>query len=133
MSRYVWAYAAALLAMAVVDGLWLGFVARDFYKSQMGALMAPKPAVAPAILFYLLYPAGLVFFVVMPSLREQSLTAALLAGAFFGLVAYATYDMSNLAATAGWPPALAIVDMIWGAVLTAIVCGAAHFAAAKFA
>ena len=133
MSKYVWAYVTALVGMALLDGLWLGFVAKDFYRSQMGALMAPKPLVAPALFFYLLYPLGLVFFVIAPTLKEQSLTAAVLAGAFFGLVAYATYDMSNLAATNGWPAPLAIVDMVWGAALSAAVCGLAYVVTSRFA
>ena len=133
MSRYAYAYVTALVAMAILDGLWLGVVAKDFYRTQMGALMAPKPLWGPALFFYLLYPAGLVFFVISPTLKEQSLTVAILAGAFFGLVAYATYDMSNLAATSGWPSALAIVDMVWGAVLTAAVCGIAYVVTSRVA
>jgi uncharacterized membrane protein len=131
MTKYTVAYGAALVAMAVIDGVWLGFVARDFYRTQLGSLMADKPVWPPAALFYLLYPAGLVFFVVAPTLRENSLLAAALAGAFFGLVAYGTYDLSNVATLRNWPSTLTYVDLAWGTVLTAAVSSIAWIVASR--
>ena len=83
--------------------LWLGVVARGFYRRQLGGLLADQVNWAAAIVFYLLYIAGIVFFVTLPAARAGSLARALATGAFFGLVAYATYDLTNLATLKGWP------------------------------
>jgi uncharacterized membrane protein len=111
--------------MAVLDGLWLGLVARGFYRQQLGFLMAETPNWAAAVVFYLVYTVGVTVFVVQPAVDASSLGTALWRGALFGLVAYATYDLTNMATVRGWPTLVTIVDLAWGMVLTAAVALAA--------
>lgn len=118
---YIKLYLAALAAFLVIDMAWLGVVARTFYRQQLGALMSPSVNWAAAILFYLLFIAGLLAFVVVPGLKVGALHQALLAGAFFGLVTYATYDLTNLATLRNWPWAMTVVDMLWGMALSSAV------------
>jgi len=111
----------ALPAFFVIDMIWLILVARNFYSKQIGFLMKPVPDWSAAIIFYLLFIAGLVLFVIGPAVEKHSWTHALLFGAFFGLVTYATYDLTNLATLKDWPALIAIVDLIWGMVLAGSV------------
>ena len=87
----------------LVDLLWIGVVANRFYRSELGELFAPQVNWTAALIFYVVYIAGLVFFVLSPAIAKQSLLYAVLAGAFFGLIAYATYDLTNLATVRNWP------------------------------
>jgi uncharacterized membrane protein len=123
------AYAAALLTMVALDALWLGVIAGDFYRDALGPLMADAVNLPAAAAFYLLYPIGLMAFVVGPRLGERASVPNLLRGALFGLVAYATYDLTNLATLRGFPAGLAALDMLWGAVISADATGAALIAA----
>ena len=119
--KYLVVYLAALVTFLVIDGIWLGVVARSFYVDQLGHLLRPKPNFGVAGMFYVLYVFGVVIFAVLPALSQQSWITALLLGALFGFIAYGTYDLTNLATLADWPVMVSIVDMIWGAVLTATV------------
>lgn len=110
-------------AMGILDALWLMFVANKFYKSQIGNLLLDKPNMAPAIIFYVIYIVGIVAFVVAPALEKGSLVHALGYGALFGLVAYATYDLTNLSTLKGFTSKVVIVDLLWGALMTATVAG----------
>lgn len=103
----------------VIDIVWLGVVARGFYRQQLGHLMREPVNWAAAFIFYALFIAGLLFFVVNPALQQGSWTYALWVGALFGLICYATYDLTNLATLKGWPPLMAVVDLVWGSVLAA--------------
>ena len=118
-------YLAALLVLLLLDAVWLGLVARNFYKAHLGFIMADHPVWAAAGAFYLLYVAGLVVFVVSPGVRERRPGRAALKGAFFGLVAYAAYDLTNLATLERWPLAVTLVDLAWGTFLSAATAGAA--------
>lgn len=120
MKRTLILYVAAALIFFPVDMIWLGFIARDFYRSQLGDLLAAQPNWGVAIAFYLLYLVGLVTFVMIPAANANSAWHALVFGALFGLVAYATYDLTNLATTRGYPATLAYADMAWGAVLSGV-------------
>lgn len=114
-------YLITLLSFLILDAIWLGLIAQPFYQAQIGFLLAKNPLWAAAGAFYLLYVAGLVFFVVEPALRAGMTPArAAPRGAFFGLVAYATYDLTNLATVDRWPLVLTAVDMAWGATLGAL-------------
>ncbi|TFF13221.1 DUF2177 family protein [Pseudomonas sp. BCA14] len=124
--KILFAYLGTLLAFLVLDGLWLGVLMGPTYKSLLGSLMLDQPRVLPAALFYLLYAVGCVVFVVMPSDNWQR--AARL-GALLGLVAYGTYDLSNWATLQGWSAGLAVMDMAWGAFLTAVCCIAGYLCA----
>lgn len=123
------AYAAAAVAFLVCDALWLGVVARDFYRGQLGGLMSPDPNLVAAACFYALYVAGIVYFAIWPALAAGVWTTALLNGALFGLIAYATYDLTNLAVMRGFPMTMALVDMCWGAALTAAAATVGYLAA----
>ncbi len=110
-------YLLTLAIFFAVDMVWLGLVAKGFYRRQLGDLLSPTVTWPAAILFYLLFIAGLQFFVVAPALRNGGAVQALWQGAFFGLIAYATYDLTNLATLKGWPLAVTLVDLAWGTVL----------------
>ena len=133
MSKAVWAYIGALLAFLVLDGLWLGVLMSSTYKELLGSLMLAQPKWGPAIVFYLMYVLGVVFFVVLPALARASARRAALAGAFFGLVAYGTYDMTNWATLQGWSAQLALMDMAWGGLLTCLASLSGYWAARKLA
>ena len=114
--------------MGVLDFLWLGFVAKKVYYSQMGSLLLEKPNMIPALIFYVIYVVGIVVFVVNPALAHNSLGRAAGYGALFGLVAYATYDLTNLAVLKGYSPTIAVIDLAWGMVITAAAASAAYLA-----
>ena len=114
---YAIAYAATAIVFLGLDAIWLGFVAKDFYARSLGSLMRDPPDFMAAGAFYLFYVAGIVFFAAMPA---ESWKAALARGALLGLLAYGTYDMTNLATLKGWPWRMAAVDMAWGTALTAL-------------
>ncbi len=109
------------VAMGAIDALWLGVIAKKFYSSQVGKLLLDNPNMIAAVAFYVIYLVGVVVFVVNPALEKGSWQYALGYGALFGLVAYATYDLTNLATLKGWTMKLVAVDLVWGAALTALV------------
>ena len=121
MTYYLKLYFAPLIAFLAIDMVWLGLVARTFYRNYLGFLMAPSPNWFAAIIVYLLFVIGILVFVVLPGLEENSLKTTLLHAALFGLIAYATYDLTNLATLKDWPINLTIVDMPWGRVLSVLV------------
>jgi uncharacterized membrane protein len=124
MAKYVWAYMGAACVFVAADFVWLGFVARNFYRQQLGSLLSDNPSTGAAAVFYALYLVGVVVFGVTPGLQTGLWTSALTFGALFGFFAYATYDLTNLSTLRDWPPALALVDIAWGTALTAAAaCG----------
>lgn len=127
-------YFITLLVFLILDAVWLGLIAQPFYQAQIGFLLAKNPNWAAAGVFYLLYVAGLVFFVTEPAVRAGTSPArSALRGAFFGLVAYATYDLTNLATVDRWPLLLTAVDMAWGTLLGALTTLAAVWAGRRIA
>ncbi|MGB4293007.1 MAG: DUF2177 family protein [Bacteroidales bacterium] len=121
----------ALPVFFVIDMIWLVFVARNFYKEQIGFIMKPEINWVAAILFYLLFIVGLVVFVISPAVEKRTWIHALGYGALFGLVTYATYDLTNLATLKEWPLKVTIIDLIWGALLASIVSVVTYFIAIK--
>jgi len=120
---YLKLYLFALGGFLAIDMVWLVVVARGFYRKQLGFLLSDQPNWWAAIAFYLLFVAGLLVFAIVPGLEAGSLRKALLLGAFFGLVTYATYDLTNHATVKDWPWMVTLVDMTWGAVLaTSVSC-----------
>lgn len=109
--------------MGVLDFIWLGTIAKTFYRSQIGRLLLDKPNMTAAVFFYVIYVVGVVTFVITPALEKGSLSYAIGRGALFGLVAYATYDLTNLATMKGFTSKVVLVDLAWGAFLTAVVAG----------
>lgn len=126
------AYAAGAVTFFALDMLWLGVVAREFYRRGYGDMLLDQPLYGPAALFYLAYVAGVVFFAVWPALQGGGWITALGYGALLGLLCYGTYDMTNLATLKGWPVRVAIVDMAWGTILTGTAAVAAYAAARSF-
>lgn len=120
-------YIAGLVAFLVIDFIWLKYVALSFYREQIGHLMLDKPNLGIALLFYLVYVVGVVILAVNPALEKGQWTIAVLYGGLLGLVAYGTYDITNLATLKTWPSIVSIIDMIWGTVLTASVATIAYF------
>ena len=111
----------ALAVFFAIDIIWLVLIAKNFYRKQIGFLMKPDINWIAAIVFYLLFIAGLVVFVISPAVQKHSWIHAILSGALFGLVSYATYDLTNLATIKGWPVLVTLVDLAWGMVLSASV------------
>ena len=120
-SRSLLVYGITVPIFFAIDLVWLVVVAKSFYRQHLGHLLAAEVRWGPAILFYLVFIAGLVFFAVRPALAAGSATRALGYGALFGLVTYATYDLTNHATLRDWPAIVTAVDLAWGAVLSASV------------
>ncbi|WP_252181393.1 DUF2177 family protein [Azospirillum sp. B4] len=130
--RLMAVYGATLVVFLALDAIWLTRMV-GFYRQVMGDMMAEQPRLAPAAVFYLLMVAGIVFFAVEPALRSDApLTNALVRGALFGLVSYATYDLTNHATLRLWSARLSAVDMAWGAVLTSLAAAAGALAGSYF-
>lgn len=125
-------YFIALPLFLVIDVLWLGFIAKNFYAKHIGFIMTNQINWIAAIIFYLLFIAGLVLFVIQPALLQETVTHALVLGAFFGLVTYATYDLTNLATLKDWPLVVTIVDLIWGAFIGGSVSALTYVVATKW-
>ncbi|MES2306318.1 MAG: DUF2177 family protein [Gemmatimonadota bacterium] len=119
-------YLASLLVCFGLDLLWLGVIARGFYQHQLGALLRPDVRWGPAVAFYLLFVVGLMVFVIVPALDRGSVGRAIWSGALFGLVAYATYDLTSLSLVRDFPAPVAVVDMAWGATVAALVSAAGY-------
>lgn len=124
-------YVIALPVFFIIDMVWLALVAKNFYQGQIGFLMKPNINWWAAIIFYLLFIAGLIIFVIAPAFSKQSWSHALLFGALFGLITYATYDLTNLATLKDWPLLVTVVDLIWGSVLAASVSVVTYLLATK--
>ena len=131
ISIFLRLYAVAVTAFLVIDLIWLGVVARSFYQSQMGHLMRANVNWTAAIAFYLIFVSGIVLLVVWPAIERQSLTHAVGYGALLGLVTYAAYDLTNLATLEGFPLTVALVDLVWGAVLCASVSTITYLASTR--
>ena len=122
MSNYLYAFLTALGTMTILDAAWLGLLAPAFYKKHIGFIMADTPNWLAAIAFYLIFILGVTVFVVYPGWKNvDSLVKVGLLGALFGLVTYATYDLTNQATLKNWPHIVTIVDLLWGTILTAVV------------
>lgn len=124
-------YFIALSVFLAIDMVWLTLIAKNFYAKQIGYLMTKNPNLFAAFIFYLIFITGLIVFVISPALEKKEWLQALLMGAFFGLVTYATYDLTNLATIKDWPLTITIIDLIWGMTLSAAVSIITYFIALK--
>lgn len=124
MIQYVVAYVSTAVVFAVMDFVWLSLAANRLYKPEIGAIMADKVSMGPAVAFYLIYITGLIVFAVSPALKSGSIGTALMYGALFGLVAYATYDLTNMATLKVWSMKVTLADLAWGAFASAGAAGA---------
>ena len=114
MWEFIKIYLITFIVFLVVEGIWLSLIAKNFYKKEIGFLMSKNPKILPTIIFSLVFVAGLVFFVIQPALAEDSWLYGVLVGGFFGLVTYATYDLTNHGIVENWPLKVTIVDLLWG-------------------
>jgi len=121
MKSFAIAYGAAVATFLVLDGIWLAVVAKSFYAEHLGALLRKQFLPAPAIAFYLVYTAGLVFLAVRPGQIDVSIGSVAFYGALVGFLAYGTYDMTNLATLKNWPWIISVVDLLWGTALSSTV------------
>jgi uncharacterized membrane protein len=119
--EYFKMYIIAFIIFLAIDAIWLGLVAPKFYKEQIGHLMAEKPNFIAALVFYVIFIVGVVYFVVNPAVQAQDMTKLLVSGILFGFITYATYDLTNLATLKDWPITVTIVDLIWGTTLSTLI------------
>ncbi|MGX7245182.1 DUF2177 family protein [Enterococcus quebecensis] len=131
MSYLLKLYSVSAVTFLTFDFIWLLLIAKKLYQEQLGGLMGQTKLV-PAIVFYVIYLMGIVFFVVNPALEKGSLLYALVAGGFLGFLCYGTYDLTNLATLKDWPYLVTIIDLIWGTVVTASVSGITVYVAQHF-
>ncbi|GMB79354.1 DUF2177 family protein [Shinella zoogloeoides] len=131
MKTIVLAYLATGIAFLIVDTIWLSTMADMLYRPLLGDKLAPQFHLAPAVAFYLIYVAGIVFFAVMPALEGGGLGKAALNGAILGLVAYTTYDLTNQATLREWPLFVTLADIPWGAFVTAAGASAGFAVASR--
>jgi uncharacterized membrane protein len=127
MMKVIYLYLLTIPVFFGIDMIWLGDVARGFYRTHLGHLLRPDVNWTAAIIFYLLYIIGILIFATMPALDKNSPLQAVLLGGLFGFFAYATYDLTNLATLKDWPVIVVWVDIAWGVVLTASVSTASFF------
>jgi uncharacterized membrane protein len=130
--EFIKLYALSFASLLALDSIWLVKVAPKFYKSNIGHLMAENPNMLAAGLFYAIYIAGLVVFVVQPAVADKSVAFAATRGALFGLVAYSTFDLTANAVFKDWPAKVTVIDMLWGTILTAGVCTLATWLYIRF-
>jgi uncharacterized membrane protein len=130
---YIVAYAAALIVFGILDAIWLTTMTSRLYRPALGEILLENLRFGPALVFYLLYPIGLVVFAAMPALRSGSVGMALAYGALFGLLAYATYDLTNYATLRAWTLQLTLIDLAYGTVVAALTAASSYYAARWFA
>lgn len=130
--RYLLAYIGAAVVMGVLDAIWLTTMGNRLYRPVIGSIMADKPDMRVAMIFYLLYVFGIVFLAVLPALREGSIGRAAISGAVFGLVAYATYDLTNQATLSVWSTRLTLIDLAWGTFVTTAATLGGYLLARRF-
>jgi uncharacterized membrane protein len=124
-------YLVTLAIFVGVDLIWLGYITKSFYRAEIGTLLADKMNLPAAAGFYLIYSASLTLFAIQPAI-DGRWSRALVLGGLFGFIAYATYDLSNLATLRGWTLKLSIVDMLWGAALSGFTAAATLLIASRF-
>lgn len=132
MPPFAIAYAASAVTLLLMDAIWLTLAVPRIYKPALGDLLADQPNLLVAAVFYLLYVVGVVVFAVLPAVASGSWLTALGLGALLGLVAYGTYDVTNLATLRGWPVGLTVIDICWGCVLTGASAVAGYWAVKTF-
>jgi len=128
--KWIAAYVGTAVAFAAIDFVWLTNMTERLYRPVIGPIMAAKPDMVAAVLFYVIYIGGIVFLAIAPALKDGGWTRAALSGAVLGFVAYATYDLTNQATLATWSVRLTVVDIAWGTILTTAAATAGYFAAA---
>ena len=119
------------LVFLIIDVIWLSYATKSFYRPLIGNLLTDKPVLWAAALFYILYVIGVAVIVIQPCIHDASVMKSVYIGFVFGLVAYGTYNLTNMAVLKGWSPTVVFVDMFWGGSLTAFSAGSGLFLAKK--
>jgi uncharacterized membrane protein len=132
VAKIIILYLLTVPVFFAIDMTWLGVIAKNLYRTQIGQLLRADIVWWTAILFYALFILGIVYFAVLPAVAAGAWTKALVLGAAFGFFTYMTYDLTNLATLSGWSTTIAIVDMIWGTVLSASVAALSYLIAMRF-
>ena len=128
---YLKLYVLTIPVFFIIDIVWLGVIAKGFYRRHLGFILSPDVNWVAAIVFYLMYIVGILFFAVRPALTSSSMQQAALLGGLYGFFTYATYDFTNLATIKDWPPIIVVVDVLWGVCLCTVV-SMLSFAIAKW-
>lgn len=114
-------FAITFVVFMGIDLIWLGFVAKNIYSKYLGYLMAPRVNWVAALVFYVIFITGVLYFVIAPSLVDRDFTQLVIRAMLFGFITYATYDLTNLATVRDWPITITVIDLIWGTTLSTSV------------
>ncbi|MGB5363231.1 MAG: DUF2177 family protein [Aureibaculum sp.] len=125
-------YFITTIIFFAIDMVWLGFIAKSFYREKLGFILSPDVNWYAAVIFYLIYIGGILYFAVLPAMRDESWQTALIQGAVLGFLCYATYDLTNMATIKNWPLTVVLVDIVWGIVLTGSCALISYLVAMKF-
>lgn len=131
MRTYLIAFLATAAVFLALDFIWLSQVAVGFYRDMLAGHLAAKPDFLAASLFYVIYLCGIMYFAVVPAIARGTLASALFSGGLFGFVAYATYDLTNMATLSDWPAIVTVVDLVWGTFVTAAASAAGYVASTR--
>jgi uncharacterized membrane protein len=129
--KYILLFVVTLFLFISIDLIWIGGIAKNFYRSRIGNLLAEKVNWTAALFFYLIYVGGIFWFAVLPAHRQANMSVAVMNGALLGLISYSTYDFTNLATLKNWSLSVALVDVIWGTCFTAALATIAYFLSVK--
>jgi uncharacterized membrane protein len=127
--KYILLYVLTFIVFLAIDAVWLLLISKNLYSKEIGHLMADKALLLPALIFYLLFVVGILIFAVVPGYQAQSLSKTLMLSALFGLMTYATYDLTNLATLRDWPLKITIIDIIWGTTVSTLTGLAGYYIA----
>jgi uncharacterized membrane protein len=127
--KYVYLYILTFIVFLAIDFVWLNWIAKNLYSQKIGHLLAENPNLIAAGVFYLLFVAASLVLAVLPGYEAQSLTKTIMLGAIFGMITYATYDLTNLATLKEWPLSVTIIDIIWGTSLSTATAVAGYYIA----
>lgn len=125
--KIIISYFLTTIVFFAIDMVWLGLVAKNIYQKYLGSLLSETVNWAAAIIFYLIFIVGIFIFVITPAIEKQSVLRAVVLGAIFGFISYATYDLTNYATLRGFPLTIVFIDLAWGAALTAMVSVAGYY------
>lgn len=127
ITKIIISYILTSIVFFTIDMLWLGLIAKNIYRTYLGNFLSDEVNWIAAIIFYLIFIAGIMFFAVYPSVQKESFIQAIILGALFGFFTYATYDLTNFATLKDWPIQIVFIDITWGAFLSAIVSLSGYF------
>lgn len=130
--KYPIIYIICLVVLLLLDFLWLGVLAKNFYKDQIGELMADKFNIIPALIFYVIYPVAIIVFALTPGVTDMNLTKTLMLAAFLGFISYGTYNFTNYATLREWPLKVLLVDLSWGTFVTSATALVGYLFSVKF-